>query len=107
MEECCTNISVKWSTGNQAWKLREQCLTPPQVNLANRASIGDTLPQIVQQLKFLKSHWKQNKHVPWIGACMIEHERETWPLLFIYSKNDKLLPWRYVDEVVNTQTSTG
>ena len=57
---------------------------------------------------------------------MMEHERESWPLLFIYSKNgdiynlrcsnkhviyksfsDKLLKWRYVDEVVRVQTLTG
>merc|ERR1711892_272469 len=77
------------------------------VNMANRVPIAQTLPEILDQLRFLKNNWKHNKHVPWIGAYMMEHERESWPLLFIYSKNDKLLKWRYVDEVVRVQTLTG
>ena len=39
-------------------------------------------------------------------TCTV-HEKQTWPLLFIYSKNDKLVPWQYVDEVMHAQSQTG
>jgi len=77
------------------------------VNMANRVPISQTITEMVYQLKFLKTNWKKVRHVPWVGAYMTQHEREAWPLLFIYSKNDKLLPWRYVEEVINAQTETG
>jgi len=57
------------------------------VNMANRVPLAQTLTEIIYQLRFLKKHWKENKYVPWIGAYMTEHERQAWPLLFIYSKN--------------------
>lgn len=77
------------------------------VNMANRVPLAQTLSQIFYQINFFKNNWKKNKHVPWVGAYMTEKERQSWPLLFIYSKNDKLLPWRYVEEVIRVQTLTG
>jgi len=77
------------------------------VNMANRVPLAQTITEMVDQLRFLKTNWKKVKDVPWIGAYMTQYEREEWPLLFIYSKNDKLLPWQYVEEVIRVQSGTG
>jgi len=77
------------------------------VNMANRVPLAQTLTEMVYQLRFLATNWKKVKDVPWVGAYMTQHEREAWPLLFIYSKNDKLLPWPYVEEVIRVQSGTG
>ena len=62
------------------------------VNMANRVPMMQTLTELVYLFRFLKTNWAKTKHVPWIGEYMTHHERQTWPLLFIYSKNDKLVP---------------
>jgi len=77
------------------------------VNMANRVPVGQTLWEVWDQIRFLLKNWAKHKHVPWVGAYMMQQEREKWPLLFIYSKNDKLLPYMYLDELIEVQTKTG
>ena len=74
----------------------------------------------------LPKTWPKSRSVPWCGPYMKDHEDEIWPLLFVYAKNgkhkpdlnkiylcnanfsvDRLLSWRYVEEVVRRQELRG
>lgn len=77
------------------------------VDLANRKPLATVLSNLAFQLRVLPSTWRGSRRVPWCGAYMKEHEDQAWPLLFIYAKNDALLSWRYVEEVVRRQQARG
>jgi len=77
------------------------------VDLANRKPIATVLANLVHQLRMLTSTWRVSRRVPWCGPYMKDHEEQAWPLLFIYAKNDALLSWRYVEEVVRRQQGRG
>jgi len=77
------------------------------VDLANRKPLSEALSNFVFQLRTLPKTWPKSKKVPWCGHYMKDHETEMWPLLFIYAKNDRLLSWRFVEEVARRQKSKG
>jgi len=77
------------------------------VDMANRVPLSVSLPNVVKLIRQLRCTWPQNKTIPWCGSYMKDHEKEEWPLLFIYSRNDRLLSWRYVEEVIRQQKARG
>jgi len=77
------------------------------VDLANRKPVTTALSNVASQLRTLPRTWPISKRVPWCGPYMKDHEAEIWPLLFIYAKNDRLLSWRYVEEVARRQEARG
>lgn len=101
-----------FATGIEKWVTRRQ--TPTflpfhlfGVDMANRVPIVSAFGNVKKQLRTLCTTWKESKHIPWCGPYMKDIEQEEWPLLFIYAKNDQLLSWRYVEEVVRQQRLRG
>ncbi|XP_023333025.1 transmembrane protein 53-like isoform X1 [Eurytemora carolleeae] len=70
------------------------------VNAANKIPFAENIKSIIEQCRSLKSNFKENSHVPWTGLFMKTQEKGTWPVLFLYSKADTLMPWKYVAGVV-------
>jgi len=102
----------KFDLGIEKWSPRWQ--TPLNlpfhlfgVDLANRKPLTTAISNVATQLRMLPRTWPKSRRVPWCGPYMKDHEAEIWPLLFIYAKNDRLLSWRYVEEVVRRQEARG
>lgn len=47
-----------------------------------------------------KNYFSQGKSLEWAGNYLRYRENEKWPLLFLYSKTDDLMPYRYVRKLV-------
>lgn len=75
------------------------------VNAANRMPLSENLGMVKLQLGRLLHNYKY-KSTPWTGRFMSYHERGHWPALFFYSKEDQLMPWKYVKKVIAMQQST-
>eukprot|EP00092_Neocalanus_flemingeri_P029027 GFUD01031512.1.p1 GENE.GFUD01031512.1~~GFUD01031512.1.p1 ORF type:complete len:315 (-),score=98.13 GFUD01031512.1:124-1029(-) len=78
----------------------------PSVNLANGMKLRDILTASADQARSLKVNWPLNKSVPWPGPYL-KHEKADWPLLFLYSKKDKQIHWRYISSVADQQREQG
>ena len=39
----------------------------------------------------------------WPGVYLTRHEQEKWPLLFLYSKKDVMIPHLYISHVISTK----
>lgn len=102
----------KFDIGIEKWSPRWQsplCLPLhlSGVDLANRKPLTTALSNVATQLRTLPRTWPKSRKVPWCGHYMKDHEAEIWPLLFIYAKNDRLLSWRFVEEVARCQEARG
>jgi len=102
----------KFNIGIEKWSTRWQSpIYLPfhlcGVDLANGKPLTTALSNVAFQLRTLPKTWPKSRSVPWCGPYMKDHEDEIWPLLFIYAKNDRLLSWRYVEEVVRRQEARG
>jgi len=51
----------------------------------------------------VKNYRKHNGPLDWAGPYMRHVENESWPLLFIYSKTDKLMPHTYVSLLIDAK----
>ena len=51
-----------------------------------------------------KNYFKYGGADEWSGNYLMHKEREDWPLLFLYSKTDALMAYRYVREVIKVKT---
>ena len=66
------------------------------VNLANRLSLRDNLRLVARQWRELEP----DPNISWVGHHVKHQDRAVWPLLFIYSKSDRLIPWRFMSGLV-------
>jgi len=91
----------KASLRNSRWMFTPSYAT---VLYANRKPVKEIIPLVLEQVRCFRQNWKKNKDIPWPGPYMMFEEKKTWPLLFLISKKDKLMPWRYVKEVALKQS---
>jgi len=73
------------------------------VNSANKVPLLENLSNICDQLRVLPKNYKENKEIPWTGPFITHHEKGSWPLLLLYSKEDKLMPYTYIDRLLKFQ----
>ena len=66
------------------------------VNSANGVSLRENLQLVARQTRRLT--WDPS--VSWCGHWLKHEDPGTWPVLFIYSEADKLIPSRWLDTVV-------
>ena len=75
------------------------------------ANGGKTASEIYElmlvQHKALGENWRLYNSTPWNGVYMMHEERENWPLLFLYSRGDWFVPWRFVRDVGLLHASRG
>ena len=76
------------------------------VNAANRMNIKENLRLVKHQISQFPRTYPRNRNVPWTGRFVSYHEKGDWPILFLYSKEDKLLSWKYLELVIKTKKST-
>ena len=96
-----------------SWRSRPGAAKPPGnlflcsaylgVNLANRVSLKETIRRLSRQIKELD----KVQDVPWVGDYVKYEDRGDWPLLFIYSRADTLIPCHFVSEVVEESEARG
>jgi len=88
------------------WQNSKYMLTPAyaMVCYSNGKSVKEIIPLVLEQVRCFRQNWKKNKDVPWVGPYMMFCEKKTWPLLFLFSKKDKLMSWRYVQLVATKQS---
>ena len=55
----------------------------------------------------LKDLQKKPDNVSWMGYWVKHQDRGGWPLLFIHSERDPLIPWRFVSSVVAENRGRG
>jgi len=67
------------------------------VNKANGLSLLENLKLVIRQQRLMS----RDPGVSWCGHWMKYEDPNTWPVLFIYSEADKLIPARYLDTVVD------
>jgi len=67
------------------------------VNSANNVALLENLRNVYHQLRVLPKNYKENKKIPWTGAFITHHEKGSWPLLLLYSKEDQLMPYTYFE----------
>ena len=53
--------------------------------------------------------WREleDPSVSWVGDYLKYEDSGPWPLLFIYSKKDRLIDWRFISGVVAEQEARG
>merc|ERR1712126_102814 len=68
-------------------------------SLANKVPLGEVLNAIRRQQKAMKLMCHLNRGVPWCGSYLRD-EAEGWPLLFLYSRVDWQIPYRFIEHVV-------
>merc|ERR1712013_190515 len=78
----------------------------PWLNRINKMKLKDILAASVYQARNLEVNWRRHHGVPWPGPFLM-NERADWPLLFLYSKKDRQIPWRYITRVADKQRSKG
>ena len=74
------------------------------VNWVNRRSLRDILALGIAQLRQLDI---KPDDVSWVGYWVKHQDRGGWPLLFIHSERDPLIPWRFVSSVVAENRGRG
>jgi len=75
------------------------------VNAANKVPLSENIKQVKATLKVLGKNFAAYKNVPWTGAFLTHHEQGTWPLLLLYSKEDVLMPYTYLERMLEHQKS--
>ena len=50
-----------------------------------------------------KNYFKFGGAKHWPGPYLIYHEQEEWPLMFLYSKSDVMIPYLYISHVIDTK----
>ena len=85
--------------GPGPWPPSRSCLAGAYfaVNWVNRRSLRDILALGIVQLRQLDI---KPDDVSWVGYWVKHQDRGGWPLLFIHSERDPLIPWRFVSSVV-------
>jgi len=78
----------------------------PLLNRINKMELKDILAASVYQARHLEVNWRHHHGVPWPGPFLM-NERADWPLLFLYSKKDSQIPWRYITKVADMQRGQG
>ena len=73
------------------------------VNAANKVELKENLNQVKYQLGKLSHSRSLYKSVPWTGRFMSYNEKGSWPVLFLYSKEDRMMPWKYIQRVIAMQ----
>ena len=48
-------------------------------------------------------NWYKYGSEEWAGLYLLNKEKENWPLLFLYSKKDWMIPWTWVRDVVKAK----
>ena len=66
------------------------------VNQANKLSLRDNMRMMVRQWRDLEP----DPSVSWVGHHLKYQDWGPWPLLFIYSKADPLIPWKFLSGLV-------
>eukprot|EP00088_Acartia_fossae_P023055 TRINITY_DN24120_c0_g1_i1.p1 TRINITY_DN24120_c0_g1~~TRINITY_DN24120_c0_g1_i1.p1 ORF type:complete len:197 (+),score=20.50 TRINITY_DN24120_c0_g1_i1:80-592(+) len=74
------------------------------VNAANKIPLSENLRQMKDQFKALPKHYKYCHNVPWTGPFLTHEEKGEWPILLLYSKEDVLMPYTYLERMVEYQT---
>ena len=74
------------------------------VNWVNRRSLRDILALGIAQLRQLDI---KPDDVSWVGYWVKHQDRGGWPLMFIHSERDPLIPWRFVSSVVAENRGRG
>jgi hypothetical protein len=46
---------------------------------------------------------RTRKAYEWAGPYLKNREQEKWPMLFLYSKKDSLMPYLYVSDLIETK----
>jgi len=72
-----------------------------------RTTFGDMARAMVHQHRELSKNWKLYKSTPWNGQYMLDVERKTWPLLFLFSKTDLFVNFRFVRLIAETHRKRG
>ena len=49
------------------------------------------------------NYFKYDKAYEWAGPYLKNREQEKWPMLFLYSKKDSLMPYLYVSDLIETK----
>ena len=73
------------------------------VNQANGVSLTENLKMTVEQVRNMKS----NPGHSWPTHFLRHQDQSTWPVLFIYSEGDRLLPWQRISSLVQASVSRG
>ena len=96
----------QWRPGPGPWPPRRTFLAVSYffINWVNRRSLRDIFTLGIAQLKDLQ---KKPDNVSWMGYWVKHQDRGGWPLLFIHSERDPLIPWRFVSSVVAENRGRG
>jgi len=73
------------------------------VNSANGVALLDNLRNVRDQLRVLPKKFKENKNIPGPGTFLTHHEKGSWPLLMLYSKEDQFIPHTYIERILQHQ----
>ena len=74
------------------------------VNIANRMSLRDNVAMTIKQMLNLRQNYK-HEHIPFAGTFVTHHEKGDWPMLVLYSKQDAILPFNYLDRLLECKKS--
>lgn len=77
------------------------------VNYVNGMSVKEIVSEARLQARYLPFNLEQHRDVPWVGSFLKYGEKESWPTLFLASKKDRQIPWRYVRSVSKEQERRG
>jgi len=50
-----------------------------------------------------KNYFKFGGAKHWPGPYLVHYEQEEWPLMFLYSKSDVMIPYLYISHVIDTK----
>jgi len=101
-------ILPKYLPGFTRGKLSKQWfyVSYPFINRINGMGLKEMWTASVNQARSLEVNWKLHNTTPWPGPYLM-NERADWPLLFLYSKKDNQIPWRYITSVADKQREQG
>merc|ERR1719414_811631 len=77
------------------------------VNRANGMSVRDIVREASLQNRYLASNLERHHDVPFVGSFLKYEDKGSWPTLFLASKKDRQIHWRYIKSVSEEQKRRG
>jgi len=77
------------------------------VNTVNGLPLRERLREASQQRRALARTLPLHGKVPWVGPYLKYLDPHPWPTLFLASKKDAQIPWRYIASVAELQAGRG
>jgi len=96
------NILRNWYTDKQSLTFLTNMLFI--VNIANRMGLKENIAMTAKQIINISKNWK-NRNVPWAGKFVTHHDQGNWPMMILYSKEDLILPYNYLERLLKLKES--